>query len=207
MPTVIYKVEQSQINAILWELRAYPDQFKTAARDALNRTFDHGKSVAADDLSKALTAGRNSVLKRIGVSKATKSKLNATLYIRGGRGISLYGFRARQTKSGVTATVAGESKQVPHAFIARGLSGNKIVALRDTSQAKRAPLKGRYGGHIISRGPRKGQPLLRQPIEAQYGPSAAEVFETKPNIAIHTNKEIELGLPKNLASQAERFLK
>lgn len=80
------------------------------------------------------------------------------------RGIGLLNFGARQTRTGVTASIKkGKRTLEPGAFIATGLGGNRQVFMR--TGVKRRMQKGRYAGRI------------REAIEALYGPSVAQMLK------------------------------
>lgn len=184
-------------------LASQPVKMRTAGRDALNRTMEQARTVTATALSGAMSAKKSSVMKRLSLLKATMNNISAAMIIRGGRGVNLASFGARQTKKGVTATIYGEKKSFPDMFIVPGLNGNKIVVWR--VGAKRAMVKGKYAGRIIKRGPRAGQPLLRQALSAQYGPSVAEAWEKTPGMEKITSDAVNGFLDKNIRQQIKRF--
>lgn len=79
------------------------------------------------------------------------------------RGIGLLSFGARQTRTGVTASVfRGKRTLREGAFIARLLNGNEQVVRREG--APRVMTKGRYVGK------------RRQPLVVEYGPTAAQML-------------------------------
>ncbi len=208
MPNVSIKVDPAKLAEVQGFLSELPGKIQLAERDALNKSMAHGKTVAGTDLAAMMTARKSDINKRLTLIKATKDRLSTALIIRGGIGVNLIAFGARQTGSGVTAKIFGQSQDFPSAFIAPTISGKKgaeMVAMR--AGAKRIMTKGRFAGRVIMRGPRAGQPILRQPLQAQRGPTVAATWEETPGIAAHTVNETNAAIPKNLDSQVARFLK
>lgn len=211
MPDMTITPNLDAIKAAHDALAEFPGKFQAAGRDALNASMARGKTVAGTDLAKQMMATKGSVSKRLNILKATRSNLLVQMMIRGGRGVNLAGFGARQNSSGVTTKI----NTVLHGFITHGVRkpktsftfeepvGNKIVALR--AGAKRVMKMGRYAGATIKRGPRAGQPILRQPIVAQYGPTVAEEWEKNPQIEQHTTTAFDEAVPVKLDQQIKRY--
>jgi hypothetical protein len=212
MPAIRINPDEGSLYRLSTAFGNLPNVFAVAARDSLNKSIATGRTVAATDIAAATGANKGAVSKRLHIIPATKANLAAALVIHGGVGINLIGFRARQTKAGVSARIFGQSQSFPHAFITRsitqtafnlGAQGDKMVAIREGD--KRAMTKGRYAGRKIKRGVRAGQLLLRQPIKSLKGPTAAETWEKTPGVAEHTTNTINTALPLNIERQITRF--
>lgn len=213
MADVQIKADPAKLAEVHGFLSELPDKIALAERDALNKSMAHGRSVAATDLASLMTARKGDINKRLNQLKATKSRLSTTLIIRGGIGVNLIGFGARQTKAGVTARIFGQRQAFPGAFITRsvlnsafnlGASGPEFVAKREGD--KRKMTRGVYASRVILHGPRAGQPILRQPLQAQRGPTVADTWEKTPGIAEHTVNETNAAIPANLDRQVTRYL-
>jgi hypothetical protein len=210
--------EPNEFKAVQEQLLGVPRGADIALSTAINKTLSTERTAIARRLSATMTAKKSSIDKRIRVFRATRDKLSGRINIRGDKGVSLIGFGARQTKRGVTARIFGKSAQYDGAFIARGINrsnsdgpneaGNKLVFER--FGAKRAMSMGRYGPNSIfgkhTRGPRKGQPILRQPISVVYGPSVAETFRKTPGMENQTMTDINANFRKNVQSQVDWLL-
>lgn len=186
-------------------LAGMPDKIATAGRDALNRTMEEGRTAASRELAVASGATKGAISKRLGIARATKANVSAALIVRGGTGLSLAGFSARQTDAGVMAKVFGESRLYPRLFLKKGLSGNKVVFDRLRNTDKYAPTKGAYAGRKFRRGPRAGEPILRQHVEARYGPAASQIIENTPGADEHVSMVIDAAFSKNIQQQTARF--
>lgn len=222
--SIRYQADPADLAKAQKLLEGIPGAIALAERDALNKTMQHARTVAATDLAKEMTARKGDVMRRIGMAKATKDNRSAAIYISGQRGVNLIGFYARQTtksmgrkrgqSGGVRAKIFGTWTLVDHAFITRGTgdsgageeaNGSRFVAMR--TGVKQEAERGRYSGRTFLRGPRKGQPILREKLATVRGPTVAETFANTPGIAIHTQAEILNDLPKNLENQVSRRLK
>jgi hypothetical protein len=209
MPNVSLEFTPEHLDYLQQYLGDLPSRMSAASRDTLNRSLLAGRTVAAKRLSEEMTVAQGAVKKRLNMLRATSNRLSAVLYVRGGRGPNLIGFGARLTATGVSVRVFGKRREEAGAFIAPGLgkqtdfnlgaNGPKVVFKREGS--KRAMAKGRYAGRKIVRGPRAGQPVLRQPLKSQYGPSVAETFQKTPGVEQQTLATIEETKTKNLEQQ------
>jgi hypothetical protein len=201
-------------------LATVPHGAKIASSTAINKTLATACTQISRSLAEVMTAKKSSIDKRMRLGKSTRENLFGFIKIEDNLGVSLIGFGARQTKTGVTAKIFGKKKDFPHKFIANGImrqgkgdigapsQGNKLVFER--SGAKRAMTMGRYGPNSLfgkhTRGPRKGQAILRQPLKTIYGPSAAETFRQTPGVSDEALRNISANLQKNLNSQIQWLL-
>jgi hypothetical protein len=211
-------IDEAQYQAVQKQLRSVPNGAAIALSTAINKTLRSERTAISRRIAGVMTAKKTSIDKRINVRKATRSNLSGMIRIRGDIGVSLIGFGARQTQSGVTARIFGQTKTFPGMFIARGINnanvngpseqGNKLVFERFGE--KRAMTTGRYGPSSIfgkyQTGPKQGQRILRQPIKAVYGPSVADTFEKTPGIRDQSLTDVENNLNKNIRSQISWLL-
>lgn len=215
-PSTRIKVEigEEEYKRVERLLLSVPNGARIALSTAINKTLRTERSAISKAIAATMTAKKSSTDKRVGVVPSTRSKLFGYIRIRGDKGVSLAGFFARQTGTGVTVKVFGKTSTVPHAWIGRGLAtekseGAKAVWLREGD--KRPMKKGVYGPNSIfgyySRGPKKGQRILRQPIEVQYGPSVADTFRKTPGMQERAFTDIRANLRKNIASQVDWLLR
>lgn len=210
--------DEAEVKAVVDQLRSVPRGADIALSTAINKTLSTERTAIARRLASTMTAKKSSIDKRLRVRKATRDRLSGRINIRGDIGVSLIGFGAKQTKTGVTAKVFGKRADYPGAFIARGVNtsndmgpleaGNKLVFERFGE--KRAMKMGRYGpGSIFGTyqsGPNKGKRILRQPLHVLYGPSVAETFRKTPGMQDAALTDINANFRKNVASQVDWLL-
>lgn len=180
-----------------------PFKARIAGRDALNRTMEQVRTITTTALAGTMGTKKSSIMTRVRVFEATVDDLSSSMKLSGKRGLNLANMGARQTKAGITVRIYGSPVKLPHAFLAPGLGGTKSVFIRDGN--KRAMVKGKYAGRKIVHGPRAGQPLLRQPLETQYGPNVADEWRYTPGMQNITADAINAFLPKNIKQQMRRF--
>lgn len=153
-------------------------QLKTNIADVLKAFDDISEKIATPSVIQAInTAARD------GKSAATKAAINITgikakairARIKGGKGNTLAS-KAKMSavvylnfKRGVKTSEALNKSalkkyETPDSFFVVLPSGHAAIFER-TGAPKRAPKKGSYAGKKIQRGPRKGQPILREPID------------------------------------------
>jgi hypothetical protein len=207
----IDEAEYQRVSALLMSV---PNGARIALSTAVNKTLSTERSAISRRIAATMTAKKSSTDKRVSVRKSTRQNLYGFIRIRGDIGVSLAGFHAKQTATGVTARIFGKAVAVAGAWIGRGLAthtseGAKAVFQREG--AKRAMTKGMYGPRSIfgyyARGPKKGQRILRQPIEVLYGPSVADTFRKTPGMQEGALTDIQANLRKNIASQVDWLLK
>ena len=207
MATLKIAPEAADVQKLYEEMGHRPEKFKAAFVDTLNKSMAHGRVIAAQDVADNMGASKKSVNNRFTLYKATKSNLSAAIYIKGGKGIDLASFGARQNQSGASAKVFGVRTTYKHTYIAK-VNGKKHVFLNVGEKV--VPKAGRYKGMSVNMGTRNApnfQPILRKPMIIQKGPSVAETFATVSGIADHANTEIRSSMAKNFASRAAYFLK
>jgi hypothetical protein len=193
MPRFELDIDEAKFKELQRVLADIPNGARIAASTALNKTAVTGRKLLYRAISKQTSAATTSVAKRISIRKATHQRLEAVLILSGKRGLSLSAFHPKQTPTGVTVTMYGGEVDFPHAFIAKGLSGNRLVFERYGD--KRKMQAGRYKGKI------------RQPIHPQYGPTVVDIYEKTPGLATTALKNIRETLDKNIQSQVDWLLK
>lgn len=214
-------IDDAEYRRVEQLLTAIPKGAEIAFSTAINKTLRTQRTGISRTLAALLGARKSGIDARMGVFRASRKRLSGTIVIRGGRGVSLIAFGARQNKKGVSARIFGQRIQHPHAFITHGINntistqptalvqGNKLVFER--FGAKRAMNAGRYGPDSIfgkiRRGPRKGQAVQRQPLVVIYGPNLADVFRKEPGVADKAIRETDQLLTKNIQSQVDWLLK
>jgi len=108
--------------------------------------------------------------------------------------------------SGVTVTTVAEMG--PHHFkrMFRGSLGIGEIVERDIEAAKRVPMIGRYAGRTINRGPRRGQPVLRQPLRVAYGTPVLTAFENTPGVMETSVQQIRDYFDDRVAANVDLLL-
>lgn len=108
------------------------------------------------------------------IEKANVGKLLA-VFSAVGQALPMIRFGARPTATGVTFKIGAEKRSLRSASIAQLASDHIGVFLRRGAKVK--PTRGAFAGRTIRRGPRRGQPILQQPVEEQFGPSIPGAFQ------------------------------
>lgn len=141
---------------------------KPAAVQAINRAGREGKSaavkaaVSSTGMRRAVFSGnkRTSTKARItgakGKARANRKRLSLVVYVRTEKGV-------RFSKAFNKGSIKRISSTDRKAFFATMESGKKSLFKR-TGAAKRQAKKGRYAGRYATAGPRRGMPILREPI-------------------------------------------
>lgn len=155
-------------------LRNLRAEYPRAAAQALNRAATSSRAAGVREVASSLSLKQKDVRAATRIQKAHRNKLAATI-LAVGKALPLIRFGARQVATGVRFQLGGELKLRVSAFIARMQSGHTGVFRR--IGAKVQPIRGRFAAAKIQRGPRRGQPILRQPIKEQFGPSIPGTFE------------------------------
>jgi minor tail protein Z (GPZ) len=158
-----------RLNTEGWErgLRRLLDRYPVAIRRSLDRAATSARVVMVREIAKDLGLRQADVADRIttrGAVDGAGDKMSARIVASGAR-IPLYRFKARQTRTGVTARLPGGSGTYPGAFIATMPTGHIGVFKRKTS--KSLPIKERFGPSIpkvfekfMSLGLQRGQEQL-----------------------------------------------
>ena len=135
---------------------------------------------------------------RTKMARADKDQMTAGLFV-SSKPISLRTFVVANKP---IAVFVRSRHDMPHAFMVDNAKGGLAgVFMRDSKKPAYAPTKGTYAGRVITRGPRKGQKLLRQGIDKKYTLTTAQVADKGAENAIeHADivKEFEARLDKRL---------
>jgi len=171
-------VEQAANNLLNYQRKKLP----TAVTRTLNKTI---RGVLTDTkrlMAKRIGMTQKEIADRTKLTFSTSTNLVASMEIRGERRVpNMSAFRARQMKKGVSARVWERRRVYKGTFIVQRRGGKKDTVFKRVHGAKKVrPTKGRYAGKVIKRGPRKGQPVLRQPIAPVFGTSLRRAFVAFP---------------------------
>jgi hypothetical protein len=216
------RVDPEQFNRAQKMLSLIPNGGRIACSTAINKTLATARTEISRSVTAAMGGMKTFVDHRVKVKKSTRANLFGWLNIKD-KGVNLMGFNPMKNASGIEATIFGKRKMFFGAFFGQGANRGKASATmgpgkagawqafkRTPGAAKRPATMGRYGPNSIfgkfSRGPRKGQPILRQPIETIPGPSAAETFRQTPGLANEAKSHLDANLQKNLNSQIQWLL-
>jgi len=140
------------------------------ARSILSQTLNDGAKHAATEATRRVRETWNIKIRaakaQLPITRSNAETLRATIRVKGGP-IALMAFGPKQTRRGISIKVRrGKQTVLRHAFLATMQSGHTGVFYRRGPKVQ--PRRGRYAGRIIKRGPRSGQPLLRQRIYERY---------------------------------------
>lgn len=158
-------------------------RYPSAVSRALNRAATSARVVMVREIARDLGLRQADVSDRISTRLAAQTEfleqdqLVAKVIATGAR-IPLYRFRARQTKTGVTARLPGGAGRYPGAFIATMRSGHTGVFKRRSTQ--------------------------RLPITELFGPSVPRVFEKFLPLGVARGQE---QLSKNIVHELRFALK
>jgi len=145
-------------------LNSFPQRAKTIISRSLNDAAKHTVTFASQQVYKQWQISSKGAKAGINVTRATPENLTAVIEVTG-KGIPLLFFKAKQTAKGVSYAIpkGRGRKLVPSGFIAEMRpSGHRGVYIRHGRKV--VPTRGSYAGRKIKRGPRKGEPILRQKI-------------------------------------------
>lgn len=200
-------INKDEMKLVMDLLSGVKNGAKVAISHALNKTASYGKTKLVRRLSVDMTARRAAVAKRIRVVKATRANLHAEIVIVGGQGLSLASFSPKDMKrGGVSVRIAGQRIKFHNAFMGRDPFKKTWQVYQRTGGEKVAPKRGRYANRLITRGPRKGQPLLREPLESLKGPSVAGVYEQNHTLAAEVMGDLSKQLSVNLNHEVKWLL-
>lgn len=153
------------------QLRQYPGKLQQAIARALNRSLDHSRANVVKEIREKYNVPAKDVRHTISLSKASKSKLSASLHMKGNMSVPLIHFGARATKRGVSVRVLKSSSKTIvmregiKAFIAKG---QVMVRLGKA----RAPIKKLFGPGFVNY-------LNRPEIKARVQQQAGDLFRTR----------------------------
>lgn len=154
------------------------DRAPRAIARALNRAAVSTRTVMVRRVAQDVGLSVGRVKQDTRISDASSANLTAKVIVRGAR-IPLMAFRARQTKTGVSAKLPGGAGRYPHAFIATMSSGHQGVFQRHPTKKMKANPK-------------------RAAIVAKFGPSIAHVFNKHREAGMEAG---EASLVKNLTHE------
>jgi hypothetical protein len=203
---VMLRVSDAELAYVQQTLNAIPQGAQKAIRAAINSTLAKARTELARAIRQEVNIPYGEIRDRITIPrKASNTALSGTLRI-DYRNIPLIKFKAKYTKK-VGVTVHMLKNQSPltfnRAFIATGPKRGTQVWERQKGAAKREMTTGKYAGRVIKRGPRKGQPFLRQPLRRMPGISAVNVFEILPDLQERALANIGNELAKQIASKIQ----
>jgi len=188
-----------------------------AIESAINDELRHARTAISSALREHLTLSKARTDKSIHIERASRATLRGLIWL-DWRGIALvqYAHKAltrkyRNFAPGVWVNVRTDRgwETIPKAFKAGlpyGREGKSRMAILRRFGEKVVPKRGRYAGRIVTRGPRKGEPLMRQPLRELGGPSVLAAWQNAPGLADKELKDIDARLSKRLASKVEWLL-
>lgn len=173
-----------------------PDKIvKPALVTSINRAARDGKSAAIRATVSVTGVKRKAISKRItgakGNAAAKRKKPNAMIFVRTDEGVKI---SQAINKTSIKKFATRKS------FNATMPSGH-FGAFERTGKPKRAAKKGRYYGKVSSRGPGKGRPIKREPIQEIKIPLHPHGTAAAKRAFVSKAKEV---LPKELKRNIER---
>jgi hypothetical protein len=165
--------------AAVRRLESIGGDVRRATVRALNRTIGTAQTATLRALAADTGLAQKDLRPSLEIQRATFQRQEATLIVTGRR-IPLLGFRARQTRRGVTYRLPGGRGRAPRAFLATMRSGHTGVFQR------------------------RGAPRL--PIHELFGPSLPHVVRRRA-IFEAVGRDAEATLEKNLAHEVEFLLR
>jgi hypothetical protein len=197
-------VDRAELEALVHRFDAYPAIKRKAISSAVNRSLSAGRTLTGRRVREELNLKAKDVREQIALRAATEAAPYGSITI-SRKPVPLAKFGATQTKAGVHVVVRRRRgpEQLPHAFLATMKSGHTGVFVRTGPYV--VPGKGRYAGRIARRGPRKGQPILRQQIKEVFGPTVVGVIAGKPGLLEEIASHIGAVLLERMRSQISRF--
>lgn len=181
----------NNIDKVRKDLKRYQkQQLPKAITKALNRTLRGAitdtKKLVGKRINLSQAKISEELSKKFATGKSVGNAYQATMVVRGGYKRNLASFKGvRQLKrGGVSGKIWTANKKYKTGFlwerkIATG-SVSKTAFMRDPdSRAKVTTQRGSYKNRKITRGPRAGQAVKRQPIKPIYGDSVVSIFSRK----------------------------
>jgi len=172
---------------------------KPRIRDALNRAIIRARVVGIAEIRKVVNVKVAAVHSRIRLRKAVGNNLSAKLSMNYKKhpNLASFGFSIVKPSKGVKPRPGGGLKSrawknkgprqrsnSSGAILHRGVfvwnrsAKAKVAMSRQKGVAKVVPTKGSYAGRLLKAGPRKGQPIKRQPLKPIFGPAIKAEFES-----------------------------
>ena len=154
------------------------DAYPKVALRALNKTGEQLRTAAKRDITDRYNVPSSEVRDLIRF-RSHPSDLSLEMYAKSSRlAWILFGPRfSKRTKGVSIEIIRGRRKTPPGAFAAQMHSGHIGIFTRTGTKA--VPQSGSYVSRMITRGPRKGQAILREKIKERYTISAAKMFGTQ----------------------------
>lgn len=151
---------KTNIDEVLRSLNNISEKIATPSIvQAINTSARNGKAAAAKAAVAVSGVRPKAVRSRIkggkGNTLASRKKMAAVVYLNFQRGVK---------SSEALSKSALKKYGTRESFFVKLPSGHAAIFER-TGEQKRVPKKGSYAGRKIQRGPRKGQALLREPID------------------------------------------
>lgn len=165
-------------------MTAFPKETAAILPSVLNRTGKTATTAGSRAVRSIYNIKQARLKKTIAEIRASKSVLSYTVRVRS-RGIGLINFGAKKGKKGVRyAVLKGKRRVLTGSFIAPMLgiaddSGAQRDGVFTRKSAKRVPIKGRYKGRIVTRGPNKGKRLEREVLQRYVGPGAVNMWSKR----------------------------
>jgi hypothetical protein len=164
------------VSKVIGNLEKLPTRSRRAISRGLNKAAANVRTSASTAIRKRRALSAKVVREAIAIRRARPDRLVSSLVVTG-RPIPLKEYKARQTKSGVTAQVSpGPRKLITHA-------GNRAFIID------------KIGGHVFAR-----QGKARLPVKKLFGPSLPSTFVQEQVRAAWTATAQD-ALPKRLAEE------
>lgn len=181
MADVIIKYNERDLKRVNKLLEAYPKAKPKVFSRAINKTAASARGKIVKELAGKTKLKQTTIRQSIRFFKASYRRWSALLRLIGRR-LSVLRLKARQTKKGVTYMDPSTASRtlIPHAFIAEMPHGGSGVFLRLMKD--------------------------RLPIEKQYAPSLAEIYNKAPEIVNRIQSETGRDLHKNVMAQIRLVL-
>lgn len=198
MSVVDIKINEAQLAQIRQMLAGFPKAMPRILVGAINRVARQAKTDTAKEIAKTVALKRKTILGKIRMSKATKSRLAASLYMDDSP-VSLHHFGARQTKKGVTYKIGkqGGRKLLPHGFIQAAKNADLVFKRLAPGDDPRGRVDKHAGAMPSAR---------RYPIGVQRGPGVRELFGADSGLQRRLQSGINQNLMKNVDAQVKKYL-
>lgn len=185
MPQVSISLRPADVAYAEAMLAAIPNGARTAIRSAINDTLKSERAEMVGQVRGEMNALAKEVRARIDVTDRPRAySLSGALSVSYGR-LRLEDFRPKPKErrgAGVAGVVMKRKGPIRfrHGFEAPVGPGHQALLIR--RGPKRVPTKGRYAGRTVTRGPRKGQPVLRQAVTDILAAPVVGVYEQFPQL-------------------------
>jgi hypothetical protein len=184
-------------------------KIRQALRSAVSETLNFGRTLIGRRIREHLNLKAGDVRKAIKISKRPSGSNVDGIISLDYQPMALAKFGARYTRSkGTTVTIVKDRGPQTFAkmFKASMASGHTGIFQRIKNEPKRRAQRGSYANRLIKRGPRKGQPILRQPIKEGYGVAVMRAFEMAPGMEAEILAEMQQKLRERVRSKIDWIL-